>query len=132
MPTRPPRVCPRCQNVVDGPCRTCSRQRDADAQRSVAWKGGSTRAWRRFRRQWLDEHPFCAGWPLDTCSAIADQVDHIKPLALFTGARREAARFSRRNVQSLCSPCHKRKTAHDRIVIARAREADEEAVDGLW
>lgn len=118
MPTRPPRVCPRCGNAVDGRCPGCS---PAWSNKPESWAGGSTRRWRRFRHAWLVEHPLCA-----RCSAVATQVDHIVNLGSFPpGHAREAARYDWTNLQSLCLDHHKAKTAKESAVARlRARGQD--------
>lgn len=123
MPTRPPRVCSGCGKATIGRCETCSPR--AWAQKPSSWAAGSTHRWRRFRAAWLAEHPLCVGWGAP-CGLPADQVDHIIPLFRFpVGPQREAARYDHGNVQSLCRPCHARKTsaeAHEQRRLYRAQE----------
>lgn len=127
MPTRPPRACPRCGDAVTGRCPKCS---PADRPRAwinkpESWKGGSTRAWRRFRQAKLTQDPLCVGWPSGTpCGRLANHVDHIRSLGTFpAGPEREAARFDWGNVQSLCEPHHHAKTLQESIDARAARKA---------
>ena len=61
----------------------------------------NSRAWRRARGMQLALHPRC-----QLCRRRkATQVDHIKPVA--SGGHP----FDPRNLQSVCAPCHSRKTA---------------------
>lgn len=123
MPTRPPHVCAGCGNTVTGPCPSCSSGWALRPSRS--WRGGSTRKWRRFRGEWLAEHPLCVGYR-EPCGLVAEHVDHITPLYRFPpGPEREAARFDRGNVQSLCVPHHAKKTndeAQEQRRINRAQD----------
>lgn len=82
---------------------------------SVAWHGlYSTRMWQELRGQQLLREPFCQN---PGCRAIrargkperASAVDHIVP---HRGDRKLFA--DQKNLQSLCKPCHDRKTAIER------------------
>jgi 5-methylcytosine-specific restriction protein A len=50
------------------------------------------------------DNPYCQ-WP--GCPRLADQTDHIVPLA------EGGDRYNRTNLQSLCTPHHKTKTVAD-------------------
>lgn len=130
MPTRPPHACPGCGEAVSGRCPRCSNQ--SWSRKPASWSGGSTRRWRKFRSAWLAEHPLCAGYPVGyRCGAVAQEVDHIKRLTLFSPAEREQARFDERNVQSLCKPCHARKTADESAEQKRIYRAQDKTGQ-LW
>jgi len=63
-------------------------------------------AWRRLREQVLAEEPLCADCRLMGYVTPANQVDHI------VDSRADYDDDnSRHNLQSLCTPCHSRKTA---------------------
>lgn len=64
------------------------------------------RAWMVRRGRWLSEHPLCLHCEQVGRVSAAEEVDHIVPLHL-GGADDET------NYQSLCSPCHKAKTARE-------------------
>ena len=73
---------------------------------------GSVR-WQKVRKYYLASHPLCAD-PYGTHARegrieVAMQVDHVIPLA----SRPDLA-FDWSNLQSLCVPCHARKTARER------------------
>jgi len=70
-------------------------------------------------RAWqLAEHPICQH---RECSALAAEVDHRRNLATFPeGYDRETARYDPGNLQSLCIPHHRDKTARE---AARGRLA---------
>lgn len=131
MPTRPPRVCSGCGATVTGRCATCSRP--AWSNKPASWSGGSTRRWRSFRAAWLAEHPLCVGYPAgNRCGRVADVVDHKEPLSRFErGPARERARLDPDNVQSLCNPCHHRKTA-DESREAQAIRRAQDRTGQLW
>lgn len=73
MPTAPPRQCDRCRRTFTGsrcPCRT-------------PWEGSkrsgqSTRAYRRYRDQYMADHPLCE-WP--SCPELGAVADHVTPIS---------------------------------------------------
>lgn len=92
--------------------RTLSRPRPsrppAEARRGSAHARGYTRSWQRLRLRVLADvgrDEFRRGGPLCACGAAATEVDHVRPHRgdpdLFWDAD---------NLQSLCKPCHSRKT----------------------
>lgn len=101
MPSAPPRVCSRCGQAAP------ARQRCAC---TPAWENsthpGNSRRTQRTRRQQLQDQPFCQA---PDCNRLADEVDHITPLA------EGGDRFERGNLQSLCRHHHKQKTAADAL-----------------
>lgn len=64
------------------------------------------RGWLTRRAQWLSLHPLCAHCERSGRVTLAEEVDHIVPL-IDGGADDDS------NIQSLCSPCHKAKTASE-------------------
>lgn len=116
MPTRPPRVCPGCGDAVHGPCPTCTPRTGWAARPSASARGRNTRRWARVRRNQLAAEPLCR-----TCGAVAHEVDHIVTIAA------GGARYDYSNLQSLCVPCHRKKTVAD---AARARAAHRAQHDG--
>ncbi|WAL48268.1 HNH endonuclease [Rhodococcus pyridinivorans] len=73
MPDRPPRMCARCRNTFTGPRCPCRKPWEG-SQRS----GKSTRAYRRYRDRYLEEHPLCE-WP--GCPVLAQVADHVENIA---------------------------------------------------
>lgn len=131
MPTRPPRVCAGCGEAASGRCPRCQPEA-AWTRKPQSWRQGSTRRWRRFRANWLAEHPLCAGWPRGyRCGRVADELDHIIGLGAFPEHQREDARFDERNVQSLCRDCHRKKTAEESAAARRIIRA-QEGTGQLW
>jgi 5-methylcytosine-specific restriction protein A len=105
VPMRPPRACPRCGTVHGGACP------------GRAPAPYHARAWRRLSQSFRARFPFC-GQRADgrfyrddsQCAArgrqvLAGQVDHITPVTA------GGALYAEDNLQSLCLPCHRRKTA---------------------
>ncbi|MEL7263525.1 MAG: HNH endonuclease signature motif containing protein [Planctomycetota bacterium] len=102
MPQSAPRICPRCRGRRDQ-CQ-CPRpdSRSPDTLRPSSHQRGYDHCWRRAREYHLARFPIC-----QSCQdAIATEVDHIDP------HRGDQAKFwNPNNWQSLCKPCHSRKTA---------------------
>ena len=63
--------------------------------------------WSKIRKEFISNNPLCRSCELFGTIELACEVDHIKPLA--KGG--EPADVN--NLQSLCRPCHVRKTAND-------------------
>lgn len=66
------------------------------------------RGWRRARKRWLEAHPLCADCGELGLVVSATDVDHIVP---HEGDQKKF--WNRKNWQSLCHPCHSRKTARE-------------------
>lgn len=133
MPARPFRICrhPGCSALVYGKVERCAqhleaakqvsdaRKRELDERRGTATSRGYDVRWRRFREQWLRQHPICGdrirgrSAEHSACAATGrvtpgTDVDHIVPHsgdpALF---------WDEVNLQTLCRECHNRKTAQE-------------------
>jgi hypothetical protein len=63
--------------------------------------------WTKIRKEFISKHPLCRSCELFGTIALACEVDHIKPLA------KGGEPADENNLQSLCRPCHVRKTAAD-------------------
>ncbi len=107
MPTKPKRSCAyvSCANRVPAGqtfCRQHQKEqtRRYDKKRGSSYERGYNARWRKYRRIFLNHHPFCA-----ECGGIATVVDHIIPhkgdQELF---------WCEDNHQSMCAICHNRKT----------------------
>lgn len=95
---------PGCPNeaAYRGKCAKHGRQAEAqehDAGRRAFY---TSKAWRQRRLRHLATQPFCA------CGAVGIDVDHIRPLEL------GGAPWADDNLQTLCKPCHGRKTREER------------------
>ena len=99
MPMRAPTPCAHTGCGAASRERYCpAHRRDAGAERPSAAKRGYGRRWQRLRAMKLRRDPICE------CGQAATEVDHKTPLS----ARGTNAWD---NLQSLCKPCHSRKTA---------------------
>ena len=65
------------------------------------------KAWKDVRALVLQQEPFCRACRKFGKLEPATHVDHIKPIEFGGDA------FSLANLQSMCKPCHERKTRHD-------------------
>jgi len=81
---------------------------DYDRRRGSAARRGYDGTWRAVRQQQLQRHPLCEHCLAQGRTTAAGEVDHIRAV------RRGGAMLDADNLQSLCKPCHSRKTAiHD-------------------
>jgi 5-methylcytosine-specific restriction protein A len=111
-----PRTCvePGCPELVErGRCsahrlRVVGRD-GRERERPSAQERGYDARWQRARAAFLQAHPFCAHHELQGQAVEAKVVDHIIPhrgdRALFWAAAD--------NWQSLCGPCHARKSGRE-------------------
>lgn len=108
MPMGAPRPCsadPRCPKLVHGggPCPAHARKRERE--RGTAHQRGYGARWRRYRLQFLREHPLCTLCSTETHPVPATVVDHIRDHKgdqdLFWDAS---------NHRALCTPCHNART----------------------
>lgn len=99
MPTRPPRLCSTCRQLVtEQRCPTCSPAWATSTRR------GSTRAWRRLRLAVFDDQ----GWlcAVDGCVELCAELDHIV-------STKRGGTDERSNVQGLCADHHREKTERE-------------------
>ena len=61
-------------------------------------------AWRKLRNLKLEQCPFCEESQRRVITTLAQVVDHIIPI------NRGGAKLDMANLQSLCHPCHNRKS----------------------
>ena len=106
MPTHPPKACtqPGCNALVYDRSGRCLDHR-YDRSRPSSAKRGYDRTWQRIREGKLARDPFCED-PFHVHNGVkvqAIEVDHI--ISLGKGGTHA---FS--NLQSLCDPCHNKKT----------------------
>jgi 5-methylcytosine-specific restriction enzyme A len=111
MPSKPYKPCNKqgCVNLTRE--RYCdehrqievTKRKDYDKQRGTPSQRGYGHKWRKARTYYLSHHPLCV-----RCGDGATVVDHITPhkgdMGLF---------WDSSNWQSLCAPCHSRKTAKE-------------------
>src|SRR4051794_39998622 len=99
MPTRPPRICPRCRALISARrCPSCS------PAWSTSTRGGSTRRWRLLRQYvFAEQQGICA---VLGCTQLCVELDHIVGTARGGGDERS-------NVQGLCVEHHAEKTQRE-------------------
>lgn len=116
MPLKPPKPCQAsaCPHVTRHPSLYCdeheshrkSDQKEYDSRRGSAAIRGYDRKWRKYRKLFLMQHALCVECERQgrlTEATIVDHiVDHNGDHTLF---------WDPDNHQSLCKPCHDRKTA---------------------
>lgn len=115
MPYAPPHPCahPGCPALVERGRRCCpeherQEQQRADAGRGTAAQRGYGSWWQRARAIFLKEHPLCAECERQGRLTRATVVDHKIPHKGNPRLLRD-----KKNWQSLCGPCHNRKTARE-------------------
>ena len=90
---------PRCGALVTK--GRCARHKPKDDARPSATRRGYDARWRRVRRVYLGNHPFCVHCQSLGRTTAATVVDHIEP------HRGDMVKFwNEANWQSLCGPCH--------------------------
>lgn len=98
MPRSAPKHRPYLPNV--------KRHAAPEQQRGSSTERGYGYRWQQSAKGWLAKHPLCVHCEAMQRITAATEVDHIIPhrgdMALF---------WDRTNWQSLCKPCHSRKTA---------------------
>jgi 5-methylcytosine-specific restriction enzyme A len=104
MPYAPARPCidQPCPNLVEHGARCSEHRRAFERGRGSASQRGYGSVWQRARQAFLLEHPICMAEL--GCDDLATDVDHIRP-------RRAGGPDSSDNLQALCGPHHRRKTA---------------------
>lgn len=75
-------------------------------------------AWRKLRARILKRDPLCVPCRANGHVTASTEVDHVKPKA-------EGGSDADDNLQGICTPCHRAKTAADN---SRARQADRHFV----
>ncbi len=113
MPISPKKVCAGsgCSNLTSGRyCDFCQkkkyRQHNQSRDRSKT-KFYGTKAWKQARRAQLAKEPLCIECKKNGILTNANEVDHI------VSREQGGADLDGNNLQSLCKPCHSRKTAYE-------------------
>lgn len=66
------------------------------------------RAWRKLRRLKLSRNPLCEWCQRSGRLVPAEHIDHVTPIS------KGGEPLDLANLQSLCAPCHSRKTGRDK------------------
>jgi len=102
---------PGCNQLVIKPACYCEEHKKAnnyDSNRPNSYRRGYTKAWQRYRAQFLAEHPVCVACLRRGEISEATVVDHIVP------HKGDMKRFwDKSNHQALCKHCHDSKTARE-------------------
>ncbi|MCG3462960.1 HNH endonuclease [Xenorhabdus bovienii] len=124
MPWQPLKRCsyPNCRKrVKSGRCEQHQREarRQQDKQRGTRTQQGYSNRWGRYRLQYLKANPLCVHCRQQDIYASATIVDHIIPIQ----GEADVLFWSEFNHQSLCPPCHNRKTIQtDPITKAKRKQ----------
>jgi len=98
MPSRPPRVCPKCRRTVPSGQRcACTPKPD---NRPSARARGYDAAWEKLRAAFLKANPWCAMCRAEGSVNRAVDVDHIVP-------KRDGGTDHPSNLQGLCRHHHR-------------------------
>lgn len=124
MPTRAPHPCaePGCAALVHhgsrcpahrrAPIRDLEQVRRYDDRRGTAAERGYDARWRKVRELKLATNPLCEECERQGYVMPGELIDHIV-------AKRNGGTDDLSNLQTLCRPCHAKKTAEDVAVGAR-------------
>ncbi|MTI32806.1 HNH endonuclease [Xanthovirga aplysinae] len=82
-------------------------ERKAQGRRTEETKFYQSSAWRRLRNAFIKDNPLCVECHAKGIVSPANVVDHIVPI------RKGGAELNIKNLQSLCSPCHNRKSGRE-------------------
>ncbi|MDE9470868.1 HNH endonuclease signature motif containing protein [Xenorhabdus bovienii] len=124
MPWQPLKRCsyPSCrERVKSGRCEQHQREarRQQDKQRGTRTQRGYSNRWGRYRLQYLKAHPLCVHCLQQDIYTPATIVDHIIPIL----GEADVLFWPESNHQSLCPPCHNRKTVQtDPITKAKRKQ----------
>jgi len=126
MPTAPPRPCHfrGCpQLTYDGFCDDHKQHKwEGDRYRGTTASRGYDNDWKRVRLLALRRDKFvCQHCLKENRVTVAVDVDHIVPIDAVPQLRLKLD-----NLQSLCRPCHRAKTEHDRAT----QRPDTPPIDG--
>lgn len=123
MAVSAPRVCsaPGCYRTAQGsprcplhpyeprPRKRTDRDREYDRMRGSASSRGYDWTWHKLRNAVLQGSPLCVRCEKQGRTRAAEEVDHIQPISTHPELR-----LVRENLQPLCLPCHRLKTALDK------------------
>ena len=111
MPYRPKTPCkhPGCGMLVEYGQKYCAEHKSMHPEYTrAASKRGYSSAWQKASKAYLREHPLCVECLKCGIYTQATVVDHVKP------HRGDKVLFwNRNNWQSLCKPCHDKKTGRE-------------------
>lgn len=101
--TRNPRYCDDHADIgKSAEAKRKERRRETSAQRGYSYK------WQQARKAYLTKHPLCVECERQGLVVAATDLDHVVPHKGDMGVFWDSS-----NWQSLCHPCHSRKTASE-------------------
>ena len=100
--TKPKMKCPKCNKNYNKSYDMTMRDKEID-------KFYHSAVWKKVRKMQLMREPLCV-----ECKRVAIVADHIKEI------KDGGERLNLENLQSMCKPCHNRKTAKERRGRLRA------------
>lgn len=100
MPTKPPQHRPTYHRT----------RKQFDKQRNPQKNKTYDHAWRKLRDAHIQANPICKHCIAEGILTPATEVDHIVPVKIAPERRLDPT-----NLQSLCKPCHSRKTAFETL-----------------
>jgi len=115
MPKSAPHIClqPGCSELVYSGAYCAKHQKNSEQERGSAHRRGYGRKWQVIRAKYLEDHPWCVGYPRGAHGnqlVIATDVDHIQP-------RRAGGSDDENNLQPLCHSCHSTKTRSEAVLM---------------
>jgi 5-methylcytosine-specific restriction enzyme A len=110
MPSKPYRLCPKCQQVVQGPCTQCNKanERQHDQYRGSAASRGYDHRWSEYSKGYRANHPLCARCEAKGLVVPTAVVGHIKPANRFPDLFWDEA-----NHVPLCRACNAQQERED-------------------
>lgn len=112
MPLKPKRLCPKCSNIVQGPCDKCNKQREQQYDKARQYTNSRpeyrTNRWKEYSEAFRHQHPCCADCEARGLVVATEVVGHIKPAWKFPELFWEPS-----NHTPQCVACNKRQEMRD-------------------
>lgn len=110
VPNKPKRLCPKCQQVVQGPCKQCTTQRTQQYEqaRAPSVSEYKTNRWKRYSAWFRMTHPLCVDCERKGVLSAAEVVGHIKPAKFFPELFWEPT-----NHKPQCTKCNREQEVSD-------------------
>lgn len=110
MPSKPKRLCPRCQRVVQGSCTQCTKERTQQYEQARAHTVADykTNRWKRYSVWFREARPLCADCEAKGIISGTEVVGHIKPARWFPELF-----WSSTNHKPQCERCNREQEVAD-------------------
>jgi len=106
MPSAPPHRCPYpgCSKLIPRGVRLCTeheikQRKESERYRASASDRGYDNTWRKIRKRYIQDHPWCVEHLKNGKYVPAQEVHHIKPIS-------EGGTHDESNLMTLCKSCH--------------------------